>query len=500
MRLVAPGAALGRAIAERPDLEPAEYSNRLQRERLKMLPEGEASIQVSYALLNAALQKQWRALGVFPETFDAPAAVGIWGVELEAARDALGSLLKYSMLDWTKTARRYRLHDLMRDFARARLHEAGEEDEAARRHATYYADVLAQADDLYQKGGDSIKPGLALFDLEWGNIQAGEAWAGAHAERDNGAARLCSGYASAGAYCLHLRLHPRERICWLEPALAAARRLGDRRAEYVHLGNSGYAYLDAGEYRRAIDCYEHALPIAHELVHQLREGPDLGNLGRDLGQLGRAYHGLGEYCRAVDYHNQALAIVRKIGSRQSEGNALRRSEGNALDDLGSAYNCLGEHRRAIKYHEQAHAIFREIRHPRGEGRVLCNLGKAYYSLGEYRRALEFHERQLTITGGIGDRQGEGNALSGLGVAHYSLGEYRRAIEYHEQHFAITREVGDRRGEGNALFNMSLALYKLGERAKAVEHAEAALRIFDQVEAPNAAEVRKQLEEWRKDRS
>ena len=61
---------------------------------------------------------------------------------------------------------------------------------------------------------------------------------------------------------------------------------------------------------------------------------------------------------------------------------------------------------------------------------------------------------------------------------------------------IDREIGDRRGEGDDLWNMSLALDQLGERAQAIQHAEQALTIYEQIEDPNAAEVRAQLAAWR----
>ncbi len=63
--------------------------------------------------------------------------------------------------------------------------------------------------------------------------------------------------------------------------------------------------------------------------------------------------------------------------------------------------------------------------------------------------------------------------------------------------AIAREIGDRRGEANALWNMSLALDNLGDRTQAIEHAEAALKIYEQIEDPNAGKVRAQIEEWKK---
>ena len=45
--------------------------------------------------------------------------------------------------------------------------------------------------------------------------------------------------------------------------------------------------------------------------------------------------------------------------------------------------------------------------------------------------------------------------------------------------------------------MSVAFDKLGERQQAIEHAEAALKIREQIEDPNAAKVRSKLEQWKK---
>ena len=82
-----------------------------------------------------------------------------------------------------------------------------------------------------------------------------------------------------------------------------------------------------------------------------------------------------------------------------------------------------------------------------------------------------------------------NALGNLGIAYKNLGKMRKASEFYEQHRDIAREIGDRRGEGNASFNMALALDKLDEHAQAIAHAEAALKIFEAIEDPNAEMVR-----------
>jgi hypothetical protein len=44
--------------------------------------------------------------------------------------------------------------------------------------------------------------------------------------------------------------------------------------------------------------------------------------------------------------------------------------------------------------------------------------------------------------------------------------------------------------------VSLTLDKLGNRKKAIEHLEAALKIYEQIESPNTAKVKKKLDIWR----
>ena len=444
------------ALAERETLSVDDYVRRLQDAR-KRLEWVEASLALSYDLLAPELQRRWAALSVFPSTFDHAAAEAVWEMEPDAAQDALDELVRYSLLDFLPSpvpagdegggGGRFRLHDLARLFADARL-SAPDRAAAQQRHAAHYETVLRAANALYQRGGDNITRGLALFDLEWPNIQAGQAWAAAHllppSETGEGggdtAAQLCSAYPSAGADVLDLRQHPHEHIRWREAALAAARRLKDRKAEGTHLGN-----------------------------------------------LGEAYAALGDARKAIEYQEQRLVIDREIGDR--------RGEGAALGNLGDAYADLGDARKAIEFYEQALVIYREIGNRRGEGAALGNLGIAYAALGDARKAIEFFEQHRVIAREIGDRRGEGNALGNLGIAYKNLGDTRRAIESYEQQLVIVREIGDRRGEGGTLFNMSLALDKIGERARAVECAQAALKVYEEIESPYVERVRKRLAEW-----
>ncbi len=478
--------AAGSLLGITADLDPLDYAAQLQdaRSRLERIgTEGveidvAASFNLSYARLASEAAHVFRLLSVFPATFDAIAEEVVCA---DVGHVRLSNLVRHSLVLYDESTKRYRLHDLARLFADTKL-SVEERGVGQKRFATHYKDVLTAADELYLKGGESLLRGLALFDLEWGNIQAGHVWVAAQANAaDADVARLSVTYPHAGPEILSLRLHSRERISWLELALATARRLRHREGEGAALGNLGVAYINLGETRRAIKFFEQSLLIGREIGDRRGEGADLGNLGL-------AYKDLGETRRAIEFFEQALLIHREIGDR--------RGEAADLGSLGLAHKDLGETRRAIQFHEQHLAIAREFGDRRGEGSALGNLGIAYGALGETRRAIQFFEQQLAIVREIGDRRGEGSALGNLGIAYGALGETRRAIRFFEQALPTHIQIGNRRAEGNALWNMSLALDQLGERVQAIQYAEQALNIREEIEDPNVAKVRAQLATWR----
>jgi tetratricopeptide (TPR) repeat protein len=520
-------------------VKPSEILARLRSKQDK-LASVDAAFQVSYEVLAKESQKRWALLSVFLTGFDLPAAAAVWneGVIGPSQRAFMQVLVNASLVEWNEVSGRFRLHDLVRQFCDGKL-AAAERTAAMLRYAAHYRDVGDEAKQLYLKGGENVRHGLALFDRERTHIEAAFAFLAdkislpsgrdalprVHAEPQLGptetdAATLLVSLVDAVAYTSNLRFHPHQRIRWLEAQRDAARIIKNRHAEGAAIGNLGLAYADLGDAHKAIEFYEQRL-VAREIGDRRGEGATLGNLGNAyaalgdtrkaiefheqalvimreigdrraedsiLGNLGTAYAALGDARKAIEYHEQALVIDREIGDR--------RGEGSDLGNLGTAYAKLGDARKAIEFYEQALVIAREIGDRYGEGNALGNLGLAYRQLGDTHRAVEFHEQALVIAREIGDRLGEGQDLGNLGNAYADLGDARKAIEFYEQRLVIAREIGDRRGEGNALWNSALALDKLGKRAQAIPRAEAALKIREAIEDPNAAKVRTALAEWR----
>ena len=332
------------------------------------------------------LAEQWRDLSVFPGDFDTAAANAVWAGEVDeaaiaAAAVTLERLLDLGFIETAEDASRFRLHDLMRDLA-GRGQDDDRFDPASRRHAAHFLMVLAAAHDLYlDESPGGVMAGLALFDQERHNIVSGQSWAADRRDPASDVLELVDGYAGTGAHVLNLRLHARGQIDWLTAAIDAARAIGNRQHEGVHLGNLGTAHGQLGELRTAIDYFEPALEIAREIGDRRGEGNTLGNLGN-------AYQGLGEPRTAIDYLEPALKVFREIGNQ--------RGEGAALGNLGNAYAGLDEALTAIDYYGQALEISRDIGDRRGEGNNFFNLGDEHEKLGNRAAALDCVTKAVTI--------------------------------------------------------------------------------------------------------
>jgi tetratricopeptide (TPR) repeat protein len=437
--------AAGSLLAVTDDLDPSDYATQLSDERTRLEHIGtegvdvsvEASFNLSYARLSPDAARVFRQLAVFPATFDAVAEEAVCE---DPGHKHLSDLLRRSLVLYNPDTRRYRLHDLARLFADSRLSDE-ERNASQMRHATQHLRVFAECNNLYLDGGETIKSGLALFDTERQNIEAGQKWAREYSSVDKTAAYLCNQYAGVGIFVLWLRQHRRECLLWIEAALVAAQQLNDRAAEGVHLGNLGNAFQSLGELRQAVEFYEQALRVFRELGDRRWEGAVLGNLGVIHADLDEPH-------RAIEFYKQGLVIAREVGDR------------------------------------------------RGETTVLAGLGGAHAALQDVHHAVELYEQGLAVAREIGDQLNESYMLGNLGNLYLRLGDTSQAVELFNNVLTVAREMGDQYSEANALYAISRALDALDDRSKAIAYAEAALEISERIESPNAIKMRAQLAEWR----
>ncbi len=272
------------------DLDVVDYVKQLFEERTRLETIGaegveigvEASFNLSYLRLDTEVARVFRALCIFPGSFDAQAEEAICE---DAAHKHLSDLVKRSLVLFDKASKRYRLHDLIRVFADKCLPDK-ERLTKQHEHAEHYLRVLADADDLYEKGGPFIQQALTLFDSEWLNAEAGWKWARRNNITNQRALELCTLYPDVSTYISEFKLPPGERIVRRKVALAAARGLGIKESEGWHLSNLGIAYMHSGQIKRANDIFKQHLQIVRNLGDRTAEGIVLLSLGISCFELG----------------------------------------------------------------------------------------------------------------------------------------------------------------------------------------------------------------------
>jgi tetratricopeptide (TPR) repeat protein len=340
---------LAAGALQRPDLNVTTYLQRLQGSKTRLgLVEG--SLGLSEDLLGNTLRPLFRQAGVFPAPFEREAAAAVWGLEAQAADDALGELLGRSLLDYDAPSDRYDLHDLARLFAADRLAK----DEAlamtaVARHADYYLGAARACSEEYSAGRERRLPAARRFreirphlEAAWGRMDAG--W-GEQALHPAGAERWLADLPNA---CLNLlpTLRPPSwgSVVVLERAVRAARELGDHTGEADTLYHLAWAYESLGEPRRQIELLEQRLEIARELGDRELEA-------RALNSLALAYQFLGEPRRQIELLEQHLEIARELGDRRFEANAMQRT-GPRLYDLGQKERGVALVREALQIYSE----------------------------------------------------------------------------------------------------------------------------------------------------
>jgi tetratricopeptide (TPR) repeat protein/transcriptional regulator with XRE-family HTH domain len=414
------------------------------------------------------------------------------------AETVLLRLVDAQLLDSPRPGR-YQFHDLMRLYAREharRLHDEPARTAALVRCVGFYIATSWSTLALLRPGDwrlQAADPRWAHGGLEFDGAPAALDWA--EAERANLLAAVVQAAEAASATSAGLpaalpgqlvsalfgfflgRGHWRDWIRASETVLNVARRHGDLAAQASALNDLGVAHERLSQYAEAVACQEQGLAIARELGDPRGQSAALGNLGL-------TYCAWGRYPEALSCEQECLGIYRAMGDR--------RGQAIGLINIGIVHQRLGRYAEAIACQQESVSLFRELGDRQGEAWSLTNLGVACVDAGRHAEAVPHLQEGLAIARELGHPQGQANSLNGLGQAYEGLGRAADAIECQVQSLAIFRDLGDRRGQATALRDLGDARRTLGRLRQARLDWREALEIFDELQVPEAAEIRARL--------
>ncbi|MFC8919082.1 tetratricopeptide repeat protein [Streptomyces sp. NPDC057116] len=397
----------------------------------------------SYRHLPSPAARTFRLLGLFagPDIGVTAAAALTGSTPSQAIRD-LARLAGLHLLEAVGSDR-YRFHDLLRDYAyeRSTAEDAENDRHAAlRRLFTWYLFTTESAGNVL-----GVRQGPAPFDAasddrpdpalrlsfpsretaaDWCETEFPNLLATCRQAADIGEDVIAWQLPVALRSFFQLRRPTTDWVSAAEGALAAARRLGDRRAEAMVLRNLAAAHFYRGQYQENLRYNQEALEACRAIGED--EGWVLNSLGDSLVLAGR-------FEEAVECLRQALDAAER-----SQDDALAA---HSLENIAPAYRALGRHEEAIAALREALDLFRDMGRTFGEGLVLDKLADLHLALGLFDEAMDFGAQALALHEEVGNRLGEATALGVLAQACTSTGRHRDAQAHLRRALAILEDLG-----------------------------------------------------------
>ncbi|MEU3555769.1 ATP-binding protein [Streptomyces fragilis] len=451
-------------LAARPQERLAKLAAQLSDEgrRLDALQAGDLQVRAAFALsyrqldpvARRVLRRSTLAAG---SDFSPRTAALLAGTTPRQAEHCVRELADRGLLQPDPVADRYRFHDLLRLFAAEQLSEDDPAEQARAREAAARW-VLARAgaaalhfDPERSPAGDP-EPDTAPRGAEearaWLEAERAQWLDALHQALADGHHREVLDAAEAMHWFSDRVQHWEEWAEVFRCSVAAARALGSRRDEAVHLN-----YL-AWSYNLCVHDSAAGLATAREALTVAREVGDLLQAGWAYGYGAGALHHLGRAEEAVQWLEKSAACHRENATPQAR-----------LAELATL-NALGAHLRSMGRAEEALAV-----HRRSE--ELCEAGipgRSAEVLSMFRASTRHH---------LGQDLGE-------------LGRWAEAEPLLRHALAVFEEAGMAAWSEPARLDLAITLRRLGREEEARTMLETARRGLVEQSHPRRAEADEEL--------
>ncbi|MFE9750076.1 ATP-binding protein [Saccharothrix saharensis] len=402
---------------------------------------------LSYQALTDHAARLFRLLGPHPgPDFATEAAASLIGLPVARTRPLVQQLAAASLVEELPGGRYRFHHDLLRDYAVELAATEPERRSAELRLFDCYLHTAIAADRLLYPHRDPIPVRPPLDGVTVTAVRDhDEAWAWFTVERTNLLTTL--GQAVRAGADDHVWRLPWALSSYLgrvgswhdwltgsQAGLAAARRIGDPRAEATMLRIIGRVHTLTGDHPSAEAALLEALRVSSRLA--------------DVG--GQAHT------------HQAISLAH-----ERAGN---------LDD-------------ARLHAELSVALAEAAGHEKRVARALNQLGRVLSVLGEHGAALKCCTRAVDVLTRLDDRSSLADAAESLGRVHHGLGDPVAAIRQYRRALRIYRDFGDLWSQVEVLRRVADAYLDVGRDDRAAKALAVTLDLCTEIDHPDTEEVR-----------
>jgi tetratricopeptide (TPR) repeat protein len=406
----------------------------------------------SYNGLTPAKARAFRLLSLHAgPDFSSDSASALINMTPTAALRVLRALKSDNLLE-EMSNRRFRFHDLVRDYAEERVlaeEPRAERDAAVRRELLYYLRLCDRADRLLAPQRQHVpldededeetsppEPGFtdSAAALAWCDTEIANIVAAVDQAMKRGMHDMAWKIPIALIYYFVVRHHHTYRHDLSATALQAARLNRNTWAEiWAHICLGG-ALGEVGRHLQAAENFSAALALSRRTADRKWESIATYNLAWTLRIAGRYEEAYVQQKRVLEHHH-------------AEQN--QRSQAISLNELGTISLLLDNPERAREHLLAALDMSRAANDALTEAAVLHQLGEAGSRLQDEEAAAEWYEQAVTLRRLTDDRPGLAASLVELGrlrigsreaEARAHLGEALRLLELLEN--PLAEEVRD----------------------------------------------------------
>ncbi|GAA2691198.1 hypothetical protein GCM10010428_67430 [Actinosynnema pretiosum subsp. pretiosum] len=400
---------------------------------LKDGAEGEASpedvIGLSYRKLAPEHARVFRLLGLLPGITATPDAVAaLADVGGGVALDALGALCRVNLLEVVEAGRRFRVHDVLREYALARAEDeesASEQFDAVRRVLSWRLAGALDADrELQAPVSDARSGEKAAAAQEWFAAERVNLVASARRAAELGEHEVVWRLAIAlFEHCYRVKAWD-DWITVHELGLASARAADAPAGVAQVLGGLGVARRELREYGCAEECFREALQI-HE-----RERDERG-----IGWVAVRY---AQLCRELGRESEALALLeRSLLAAERIGDL--HAAGVARNGLSGAHREAGRPVEALAFAEAALSDFTATGARRSAAWARLSAANALRDAGRFAEAVARYELVREARRVPGEEYGLALVLAELGFARCLSGDVATGLAELRESLALLPE-------------------------------------------------------------
>jgi tetratricopeptide (TPR) repeat protein len=210
-----------------------------------------------------------------------------------------------------------------------------------------------------------------------------------------------------------------------------AYELNDNPKKIVALVNTGDAYLNLGNNKQSLTCFDEALGIAKSFSMQ----KEIAHVSLKIGNF---YNLSSVYDKALKYDLEALKIYKTIDDKSGISNTYH--------NIGLVYYYLGNYDKSLEFTQNALKLREQLNDKPGISKSLNNIAMVYMNLGNNEKALEFYFKALKLKEELNYNSEQSFVLTNIGITYKQMGDYNNALIYFNKSLAMSEKFTNNRSK------------------------------------------------------